>query len=108
MSSGERSVCFRLKVRVASSTPDALAKDRDGLGCRVDQPVLRYAASAVELALVAPVPVGGGRGQYLDHEIGGALHVVPAAQQVLSFAGDEQEVRLHDVGVGQDHVAGGG
>ena len=82
-----------------------LAMDLDGPGGRVDQPVLHHAVSAVERVLVAPVPVGGGRGQYLDHQVGRTPHVLAAAQQMLAFPGDEQQVRLHDVGVGQDHVA---
>jgi hypothetical protein len=59
------------------------------------------------LTLVAPVPVGGGRRQYLDHQIGRTPHILAAAQQMLAFPGDEQQVRLHDVGVGEYDVAGG-
>ena len=108
MSSGERSVCSRLKVRVASSTPARWRWIETVSAVGSTSQYFRHAASAVELALAALVPVGGGRGQYLDHEIGRASHVLAAAQQVLAFPGDEQQVRLHDVGVGEDDVAGGG
>ena len=42
----------------------------DGLGHRIDDPVLEHAVSAVQLVLVAEIAVGGGRREYLDDEVG--------------------------------------
>ena len=58
-------------------------------------PCLPYSAR-----LYPPVPVGGGRRQYLDHQVGRTPHILAAAQQMLAFPRDEQQVRLHDIGVG--------
>ena len=78
-----------------------LPMNRDGLGHRVDHPVLEHAVSAVEVVLVPQVPVGGGRGEYLDHEVGGSPHVL-VGERVLARSGDEQQVGLRDVGVRQN------
>ena len=40
-------------------------------------------------------------------KVGCTLHVLATAQQVLPFAGDKQQIGLHNVVVGQLHIAGG-
>ena len=50
--------------------PVPLPMDGDGLGHRVDHPVLEHAVSAVEVVLLPPVAVGRGLGDYFDHKVG--------------------------------------
>ena len=105
---GERRVSPRRRVCGATRGPLARKMNRDRLGNRVCQPVLRHAVPRVGRALVSPVPVGGGRRQDLDHHLRRALHVVAAASRMFPLPGEERQVRLPDLRIGKHHVAGRG
>ena len=82
-SSAVRRVSRRSKVSASFEPAVPLPMDGDGLGHRIDDPVLEHAVSAVQLVLVAQIPVGGGRREDLDHEVGYSPYVV-VGERVLA------------------------
>jgi hypothetical protein len=68
----------------------------------VDQPHFRHGGQLVGAQLGIPVIGRRAGGKNLDHQIGCAKHA-PFFDEAASLAGDEQDVRLKDLALGQYH-----
>ena len=79
--------------------------DGNGLDFRVDDPVLLDSAGGVELVFDRQVRLARCLGEHLDDEVGGAGDVL-LGDDGGAGGGNEEQVRLDDVLVGQDDVHG--
>ena len=69
----------------------------------VDEPDVRHAVARIELAFDASIGDGGARGECLDRQ-GGRTLDAPPARRGMSVVSEEDEVRLQDRRVREDHV----
>jgi len=99
-------VLFAGKLGSAREAVLAGAVDGDGLEFGVDDPVLLDSAGGVELVFDRQVRLARCLGEHLDDEVGGAGDIL-LGDDGGAGGGNEEQVRLDDVLVGQDDIHGG-